>query len=247
MSEANFVRQSDASAAPVLGISRLRCGYGAATVVHAVDLDIGAGEMLALLGKNGMGKSTLLKAIMGFLPLQSGHIRLFGEDVTGLPPHLLARRAIAYSPQEQALFQDLTLEENLKLVVHDRQVLRRGVERVGVYFNFIPQRLRQRAGTLSGGEQKMLLVARALLSRPRLMLIDEISEGLQPSVIEQLAGVLRAERSETGCSILLVEQNVGFALSVADRFAVLQSGEIVDQGIVGDENASQRILMRLSV
>jgi ABC-type branched-subunit amino acid transport system ATPase component len=247
MNEAASVRQSDAAAAPVLRISRLRCGYGAAMVVHGVDLEIGAGEVLALLGKNGMGKSTLLKAVMGFLPLQSGEIGLFSEDVTGLPPHLLARRAIAYSPQEQALFQDLTVEENLKLVVRDRQVLRRGVERVGAYFTFIPHRLRQRAGTLSGGEQKMLLVARALLGRPRLMLIDEISEGLQPSVIGRLASVLRAERAETGCSILLVEQNVGFALSVADRFAVLQSGEIVEKGAVGDETASQRILLRLSV
>jgi ABC-type branched-subunit amino acid transport system ATPase component len=247
MNEAASVRQSDAAAAPVLRISRLRCGYGAAMVVHGVDLEIGAGEVLALLGKNGMGKSTLLKAVMGFLPLQSGEIGLFSEDVTGLPPHLLARRAIAYSPQEQALFQDLTVEENLKLVVRDRQVLRRGVERVGAHFTFIPQRLRQRAGTLSGGEQKMLLVARALLGRPRLMLIDEISEGLQPSVIGRLASVLRAERAETGCSILLVEQNVGFALSVADRFAVLQSGEIVEKGAVGDETASQRILLRLSV
>lgn len=247
MNDASSVQQSDAPAAPVLRIARLRCGYGAAMVVHGVDLEIGAGEVLALLGKNGMGKSTLLKAVMGFLPLQSGEIGLFSEDVTGMPPHLLARRAIAYSPQEQALFQDLTVEENLKLVVRDRQVLRRGVERVGAYFNFIPLRLRQRAGTLSGGEQKMLLVARALLARPRLMLIDEISEGLQPSVIGRLASVLRAERAETGCSILLVEQNVGFALSVADRFAVLQSGEIVEKGAVGDETASQRILLRLSV
>ena len=247
MSRPAPIARGAAPALPVLHVTRLRCGYGAATVVHGVDLEIGAGEVLALLGKNGMGKSTLLKGIMGFLPLQSGHIKLFGEDVTGLPPHLLARHTIAYSPQEQALFQDLTVEENLKLVVRDRQVLERGIERVGAFFGFIPQRLRQRAGTLSGGEQKMLLVARALMGRPRLMLIDEISEGLQPSVIERLAGVLRAERSETGCSILLVEQNVGFALSVADRFAVLQSGEIVDQGAVGDEDASQRILMRLSV
>ena len=247
MNETISVRLSDEPAGPVLRISRLRCGYGAAMVVHGVDLEIGAGEVLALLGKNGMGKSTLLKAVMGFLPLQSGEIGLFSEDVTGMPPHLLARRAIAYSPQEQALFQDLTVEENLRLVVRDRQVLKRGVERVGAYFSFIPQRLRQRAGTLSGGEQKMLLVARALLGRPRLMLIDEISEGLQPSVLGRLARVLRAERAETGCSILLVEQNVGFAVSVADRFAVLQSGEIVEKGAVGDVSASQRILLRLSV
>jgi branched-chain amino acid transport system ATP-binding protein len=232
---------------PVLDVSRLRCGYGAATVVHGVDFEIGPGEVLALLGKNGMGKSTLLKGIMGFVPLQSGHVRFAGDDVTGLSPYLLARRAIAYSPQEQALFQDLTVEENLRLVVPDRQELKRGVRHVGAFFPFIPERLRQRAGTLSGGEQKMLLVVRALLCRPRLMLIDEISEGLQPSVIQRLAGVLRAERSDSGCSMLLVEQNVAFALSVADRFAVLQSGEIVDRGVVGEADAAQRILLRLSV
>ena len=232
---------------PVLSVSRLRCGYGAATVVHGVDFEIAPGEIFALLGKNGMGKSTLLKALMGFLPLQVGHVKLLGQDITGLAPHVIARRAIAYSPQEQALFQDLSVEDNLKLVVRDPKALASGLERIGAFFPFIPKRLKQRAGTLSGGEQKMLLVARALMTRPRLMLVDEISEGLQPSVIERLAAVLRAERSESGCAVLLVEQHVGFAMSVADRFAVLQSGEIVDHGQVADETAGARIMRWLTV
>jgi ABC-type branched-subunit amino acid transport system ATPase component len=239
--------RSSPSAQRVLAVSRLRCGYGQAAVVHGVDIEIGPGEIFALLGKNGMGKSTLLKALMGFLPLQAGSVEMLGFDVTGLSTHVIARRAIAYLPQEQALFQDLTVDENLKLVVRDAREFARGLERIGQSFPFIPERLRQRAGTLSGGEQKMLLVARALMTRPKLMLVDEISEGLQPTVIERLANVLRTERSESGCSVLLVEQHVGFVMSVADRFAVLQSGEIVDHGRIGDEDAAERIMHRLTV
>ncbi len=237
----------DSSSPRVLVVSRLRCGYGQATVVHGVDFAIGPGEIFALLGKNGMGKSTLLKALMGFLPLQAGSVEMLGSDVTGLSTHVIARRAIAYLPQEQALFQDLTVDENLKLVVRDAREFARELERIGQSFPFIPTRLRQRAGTLSGGEQKMLLVARALMTRPKLMLVDEISEGLQPTVIERLANVLRTERDESGCSMLLVEQHVGFVMSVADRFAVLQSGEIVDHGRIDDEDAAQRIMHRLTV
>lgn len=231
----------------VLSVSRLRCGYGAATVVHGVDFEIAPAEIFALLGKNGMGKSTLLKALMGFLPLQAGHVRLCGHEVTGLPPHMIARRSIAYAPQEQALFQDLSVEDNLRLVVRDPTALAVGLERIATFFPFIPARRKQRAGTLSGGEQKMLLIARALMTRPRLMLIDEISEGLQPSVIERLVEVLRSERHGAGCSVLLVEQHVGFAMSVADRFAVLQAGEIVDHGMVRDEASEARIMRWLTV
>ena len=233
--------------AAALQLSGVRSGYGEAVVVRDVDLDIRPGEIFVLLGKNGMGKSTLLKTVMGFLPMQAGRVHLFGEDITALPPHRIARSALAYTPQEQALFQDLTVEENLRLALRDERLLRPGLERIGAHFPFIPQRLRQRAGTLSGGEQKMLLVARALMSRPRLMLVDEITEGLQPSVIEKMAAVFRAERSESGTAILLVEQHVNFALAVADRYAVLKLGEIVDRGAVSDPGAGRSIADHLSV
>jgi branched-chain amino acid transport system ATP-binding protein len=194
-----------------------------------------------------MGKSTLLKSVMGFLPITGGSVRVFGTEVTGQPPHRIARRALAYTPQEQTLFQDLSVEENLRLALRNERSMKQGLERIGQIFPFLPQRLKQRAGTLSGGEQKMLLVARALMIRPKLMLIDEITEGLQPSVIEKLSIVLKAERDASGVAILLIEQHVRFALQVADRYAVLKLGEKVDQGSVRDEGAEQRITDHLSV
>jgi ABC-type branched-subunit amino acid transport system ATPase component len=233
--------------AAALDISGLSSGYGEALVVHDVAIEVKMGEIFALLGKNGMGKTTLLRAVMGFLPIQRGSVKLFGDDIGGLPPHRVARRAIAYTPQEQALFQDLTVEDNLRLGLRDNGQFDAGLQRVGQVFSFLPQRLRQRAGTLSGGEQKMLLVARALMSRPRLMLIDEISEGLQPSVIERLSAVLRGERDAMGTSILIVEQNVKFALSIADRYAVLKLGEISDRGSAGEGGVEVRITDQLSV
>lgn len=229
-----------------LQLNRVSSGYGEALVVRDVNLSVAAGEIFVLLGKNGMGKSTLLKTIMGFLPA-GGSIKLFGDEITRAAPHRIARKAIAYAPQEQALFQDLSVEQNLRLALLDAGAFQSGLDRIGAYFPFIPQRLKQRAGTLSGGEQKMLLVARALMSRPRLMLIDEISEGLQPSVIEKLAGVFRAERAQTKTAILLVEQHVRFALAVADRYAVLKLGEIVERGDVGEQDAAARIIDHLSV
>jgi branched-chain amino acid transport system ATP-binding protein len=233
--------------AAALEVLRVSSGYGEAMVLREVALDIRPGEILVLLGKNGMGKSTLLKTVMGFLPIRSGVIRLSGEDITGEPPHRIARRGIGYTPQEQSLFQDLSVEENLQLAVRNERGLRAGLRRMGEIFPFIPQRLKQRAGTLSGGEQKMLLIARALMSSPRLVLVDEITEGLQPSVVQKLAAVLKAERERAGTAMLLIEQHVTFALEVADRYAVLKLGEIVDRGSVGDGGVEQRITAHLSV
>lgn len=235
------------NAAAALDVKGMRSGYGEAPVLRDVSFDVQPGEIFALLGKNGMGKSTLLKSVMGFLPLQSGSVGMFGFDITGLPPHKVARRELAYTPQEQALFQDLTVEDNLRLGLRDGRSFDSGLKRIGQFFPVLPARLKQRAGTLSGGEQKMLLVARALMSQPKLMLIDEITEGLQPSVIERLAGVLRAERDESKVSILIVEQNVKFALSVADRYAVLKLGEIVDRGEIAGADVERRITDQLSV
>jgi ABC-type branched-subunit amino acid transport system ATPase component len=230
-----------------LELAGVRSGYGEAVVVRDVELAILPGEIFALLGKNGMGKSTLLKTVMGFLPVLAGTVKCFGEDITGAQPHRIARKSIAYVPQEQTLFQDLTLEENLRLALNNDSLMKPGLERVGMHFPFVPKRLKQRAGTLSGGEQKMLLVARALMSKPKLMLVDEITEGLQPSVIERLAGVLKAEREQSQTAILLIEQHVKFALATADRYAVLKLGEIADRGEASDYGAQARIAGQLSV
>ncbi len=232
---------------PALELQGISSGYGEALVLREVDLTLAPGEVLAVLGKNGMGKSTLLKTVMGFLPLAAGQVRLFGESIGGHPPHVVARAAVAYTPQEQALFQDLSVEDNLRLGLRRDRQLRVGIERAGEIFPFLPQRLAQRAGTLSGGEQKMLLVARALLCQPRLMLIDEITEGLQPSVIERLSVALRAECERTGVSILLIEQNVGFARGLAQRYAVMKRGELVDQGAMHGEDTAARIAAHLNV
>jgi ABC-type branched-subunit amino acid transport system ATPase component len=233
--------------ANALELNGLSSGYREAVVVRDVELTIRPGEIFALLGKNGMGKSTLLKTVMGFLPALAGSVKCFGDDITGAQPHRIARKSIAYTPQEQTLFQDLTVEENLRLALPNDELMKPGLARIGEYFPFIPQRLKQRAGTLSGGEQKMLLVARALMTKPKLMLIDEISEGLQPSVIELLAGVFRAEREQSHTAILLIEQHVKFALAVADRYAVLKLGEVVDRGEAKEHGAHVRIASQLSV
>lgn len=231
----------------VLDVEALTSGYGEAIVVRGVTLAVRPGEIVALLGKNGMGKSTLLKTVMGFLPARSGRVAIQGRAVTGKAPYHIARQSIAYTPQEQAIFQDLTVSENLRLGQRQSSWFEEELARIGEIFPFLRERVRQRAGTLSGGEQKMLLIARALMARPSLMLVDEITEGLQPSIIERLAEALGAERKRSGVSMLLVEQNVRFALKVADRWAVLKLGEIDDEGTSADPNAAARIADHLSV
>ncbi|MDT7952862.1 MAG: ABC transporter ATP-binding protein [Acetobacteraceae bacterium] len=228
-----------------LEIDRVSSGYGEAIVLRGVSLAVSAGSVLAVLGKNGMGKTTLLKTVMGFLPPREGHIRVRGEDVTGIRPDRLSSRAVTYSPQDQAIFGELTVEENLRLGVPRRRLFAAGLERVAAFFPVLAQRRSQTAGTLSGGEQKMLIMARALMGKPALMLVDEITEGLQPSVIARLADVLRAQRAE-GTAILLIEQNIGFALDVADHYAVLARGEIVARG-EAEASAASRIADHLAV
>ena len=233
--------------AATLEISALTSGYGEAIVIRGVSMTVAPGEIVALLGKNGMGKSTLLKTVMGFLPVREGKVTLHGRDVTRDPPHRIARQAIAYTPQEQAIFQDLSVGDNLRLGQSEASWFEEELARVAQVFPFLKERLGQRAGTLSGGEQRMLLIARALMARPKLMLVDEITEGLQPSIIERLTEALAVERDRTGVAMLLVEQNVRFALNVADRWAVLKLGEIDDEGKSDAHNAAARIADHLSV
>ena len=228
-----------------LEIDCVSSGYGEAIVLRGVSLTVSAGSVLAVLGKNGMGKTTLLKTVMGFLPAQEGRIHVLGEDVTGLPPYRLSGRLVTYSPQDQAIFGELTVEENLRLGLRQRSLFASGLDRVAAAFPVLTTRRSQKAGTLSGGEQKMLIMARALMAQPALMLVDEITEGLQPSVIARLADVLRAQR-DAGTATLLIEQNIAFALAVADRYAVLARGEIVDEGAAEPE-AAALIADRLAV
>jgi ABC-type branched-subunit amino acid transport system ATPase component len=232
---------------PVLNVDGVSSGYGQSIVVRNVNLDVRPGEIVALLGKNGMGKSTVLKTIMGFLPAQEGHISLMGRDVTAEPPHRMARLGVAYAPQDKSIFQDLTVRENLVLGLPDPRAFDAEFKRIRGIFPFMAERLNQYSGTLSGGEQKMLILARALMAGSTLILLDEITEGLQPSVIDRLAQALLEERERTGVSIFLVEQHIQFALRVADRWAVLKLGEIEDAGASSANDAASRIANHLAL
>lgn len=229
-----------------LALEGITSGYGPIAVLHGLSLSLRPGEIFALLGKNGMGKTTLLKTILGLVALRDGRITLDGKDIAGVPPARLIASGVAYAPQEQPLFQDLTIRDNLRLALHSDRELSAALDRVYDHFPFLKDRLGQKAGTLSGGEQKMLILARALMLRPRMLLIDEISEGLQPSVVSRIATALKDDQRENGTTVLLVEQNLGFALSVADRWAVLKLGEIDDSGDVG-EGTHERVLEHLKI
>ncbi|WP_212523530.1 ABC transporter ATP-binding protein [Actibacterium sp. MT2.3-13A] len=237
----------DSSAAEAkLELDGVTSGYGPVAIVRDLSLSIRRGEIFALMGKNGMGKTTLLKTILGLVAARGGDIRMDGASIVGASPKALVSSGVGYAPQEQPLFQDLSIRDNLRLAVHSDRELGAALERVFGHFPFLRDRLAQKAGTLSGGEQKMLIMARALMLGPDLLLIDEISEGLQPTVIARIADALRAEREANGTTILLVEQNLNFALDVADRWAVLKLGEIDDSGEVG-AGSRERVLEHLKI
>jgi len=221
-----------------LELSNLTSGYGGSTVVHGVSLQVAPGEILALVGKNGMGKSSLLKTILSFLPAWDGAVRLDGHDVTRLAPYRKRALGLAYAPQEQALFQDLSVRDNLRLGLADDRGFEARLADVSGWFPVLTARLSQR--TVSGGEQKMLIVARGLIAEPRLFLLDEVTEGLQPSVVDRLAEVLATTRRDRGTAMLVVEQHLSFVLGLADRFAVFKRGEVVDSGPV-DAGSAARI------
>ena len=231
-----------------LAVESARTGYGDAQVIENASLAVGQGEVFALLGKNGAGKTTLLRTIMGLHPLWSGSISVCGKNVTGWKTSRIAGLGLAYAPQERSFFPDLSVDENLRLGslrVSD-ETYRRRRERVITYFPYIGSRLRQRTGSLSGGEQSMLKVARALVAEPDLVLLDEVSEGLQPLAVDRVKMCLSAER-ERGVSILLVEQNIDFVSGLAQRYALMGSGRVVGTGDVQDAHAAARIVAHLAI
>lgn len=217
------------SAAMVLECRDISSGYEDAVVISGISLKVKARQIVAVLGKNGMGKTTLLKTIMGFVPPTSGTIHLNGRDISATPPEVLARAGIAYIPQEEAIFQDLSVEDNLRLALARDRDLEQGLLCIAEYFPAISERRKQKAGTLSGGEQKMLLMSRALIVQPKVILVDEISEGLQPTMVGKMTDALVRMAADNDTSILLVEQNVGFVAKVADEVALVKLGQIVDR------------------
>jgi branched-chain amino acid transport system ATP-binding protein len=207
----------------MLEVQDIEAGYGPVRVLHGLSLQARAGEVLCLLGRNGAGKTTTLKAIMGLLPLTAGRILLDGTEISALPAHRIARQGVGYVPQGRRLFSELTVAENIEigLMAGGKDAVTR--DRVLDMFPRLRERLSQRAGTLSGGEQQMLATARALAVEPRLLLLDEPTEGLQPSMIDLIRETVVTLRAN-GVAIVLVEQRIDAVLALADRVTFIENG-----------------------
>jgi branched-chain amino acid transport system ATP-binding protein len=225
---------------PILEVTDLHVHYGGIEALRGISLEVPDREVVALIGANGAGKTTTLRAISKMLRPSAGTIRFQGDDVTRLPSHALVARGMAHAPEGRGIFLNLTVQENLGLGAYlrrDRAAIAKDEERAFALFPILAERRTQVAGTLSGGEQQMLAVARALMSRPRLMLLDEPSLGLAPQVVERIFGVLR-EVNDGGVALLLVEQNAHKALQLAHRAYVLETGTVAMHGTGKDLLAS---------
>lgn len=215
----------------MLKVTDLRAGYGKVDVLHGISLEVNASECVALVGANGAGKSTTLKCICGLIEARSGRIEFEGQRIDGLDGHSIVRRGITMCPEGRQVFADMSVLENLEMGAHTRhdKAQRSDLEEMLDLFPVLRDRLRQRAGTLSGGEQEMLAIARALMSRPKLCIFDEPSLGLAPKIVEEVEQTI-ARIKARGTTILLVEQNAAMALRLSNRAYVFEAGEIVLTG-----------------
>ncbi|SDH34773.1 branched-chain amino acid transport system ATP-binding protein [Propionivibrio dicarboxylicus] len=216
----------------MLELSGVHAHYGAISALRSIDLSVQVGEVVTLIGANGAGKSTLMMSLFGKPRASAGRIVFDGEDITGLPAHEVARRGIALVPEGRRIFPRMTVMENLQMgaVLADPLNFEADLKRMFALFPILDERRQQRAGTLSGGEQQMLAIARALMARPKLLLLDEPSLGLAPLMIRRIFQVIRELNRDHGMTVLLVEQNAHHALRVAHRGYVLQHGRIVLSG-----------------
>lgn len=225
--EASLPVRHDIGASVVLRVDGVRVAYGQSEVIPGLSFSAHEREIVAVMGRNGMGKSTLLKALIGMLPMRSGSVLLNGTELARLPSHERVRAGMAFVPQGRMIFPTLTVEENIKTGLRG---FRTGVP--GELYDFFPvlkEMRKRRGGNLSGGQQQQLAIARALASNPRVLLLDEPTEGIQPSIIKELAVILRRIREQRGLVIVVSEQVLSFALDVADRLLVLERGRVVKE------------------
>ena len=229
---ASAAPQSNASSAPLLRVKNLDINYGESQVLRDVNLELNPGTITALMGRNGVGKTTLLKAIMGLLPARKGEVAFQGRSLNGLPPEKRARAGIAYVPQGREIFPKLTIEENLLMGLEARpqRLSKIPEEEVFSLFPFLAGMRKRLGGNLSGGQQQQLAIARALLGKPKVLLLDEPTEGIQPSIIDDIEKVLFGLKAKGDIAVLLVEQYLDFARLLGDRYYIMERGTMVQGG-----------------
>jgi len=232
--------------APLLEVEDLTAGYGAAPVLFGMALTVDAGEVVTLMGRNGMGKTTTIRAIMGLLPPTGGRVRIAGQEMRGRPAHAIARCGLGLVPEGRQIFPTLTVEENLVATAANRSgdgSPRWGLAEVLALFPRLGERRRQMGASLSGGEQQMLAIGRALMTNPRLLILDEATEGLAPLIREEIWRVLAALKGE-GQAILVIDKNVGALLGLADRHTVVEKGQVVWEGDTAAFRADGAVIER---
>ena len=210
----------------MLEVSALHSGYDGIPVLTGLSLDVGTGEFVGILGHNGMGKSTLLKTLMGILPVTSGDIRLDGASIARMPSHRRVRRGIGYVPQGRGIFPGLTVRDNLRFAAAALGHRGEAIDEILAEFPRLTTLLERPGGALSGGEQQLLALGRALVQEPKIVLLDEPTEGIQPSIIDEIIDQLKAARARRGLTMLLVEQNIDFIKALSDRVLIIQKGVI---------------------
>ena len=230
----------------MLELRDIHAGYGRTPVVHGVSVEVLSGEVVAVMGHNGAGKTTLLRAAVGLLQPSRGQVLLDGEDLTGMRPHEGVGRGLGYVPQGQQCFPQLTTEENLQLVADRRRDGSKLIAEVLDLFPALTRLMSRRAGLLSGGERQQLAIARTLITQPRMLILDEPTEGSQPSVVAEIEQTILSLTARNGLSILLVEQHVGFALAAANRYYVMEAGRISATG-EGGADAQEQVRAAMAI
>lgn len=233
----------------MLEVSQATAGYGRTMIVRDVSLTVGNAEIVSIVGRNGVGKTTLMKAVIGLLPLRQGRLQLAGRDITTMPANERARLGIGYVPQGRGVFPGLTVEENLRMgeLINAHAGVAHPYDLAFQYFPRLHERRGQRAGTLSGGEQAMLAIGRVLIGQPSLMLLDEPSEGLQPNLVQQIGDDLKRINADLGTTVLFVEQNIELIVNLSQRGYVMDKGQIQAELSGGEIKDQETLVQYLAV